>query len=430
VVCALVWTSVGALAEQPADPLDPENMHVSTVTFGGADPLPTTRTVKHWRGEETNRDNGITYRYNMVGVDPFDPSSPNGSEPIGVDIIPLDVTVDGVELKGSSRADGVLGSPLFNKTNFWRTPRFTLPGGAPAPSHASGYPLFLDTSAELIDATMRAQFNKLGTSYHDDLDAVKLAPVRIDVPRKFGRLGGRPGMVAAEIDLDWFRTQVQNQMGRLHLDPTRLAIFLTRDVFLYLDHDPTRCCVLGAHGAGHAPGGDGGPVRGNGNQPVQTFVWASWLTAGLLVPTDPSKPDVLWVNRDIDILTHEVTEWAMDPFGTNTVQPWQVTNAPQYGCNDELESGDPTFNLGFGVGRINGTGMQNSFDDLLDNGQANPHADGLFHIQEEALLPWFMHVSPNTMSLPKQGSTLGRYTLMGALNLDSQFQKPAPPCDS
>ncbi|HEX9362190.1 MAG TPA: hypothetical protein VGA47_00190 [Candidatus Dormibacteraeota bacterium] len=402
--CTLVLSSTAALADQPPQPIDDDAIHPITVSFGGADPLPTSRTVQHWLGETTNPENGITYRYNMVGVDP----STDGSATVGVDIIPLDVTVDGVAFNGSDRVAGVIGSPLFQSNiDYSSTRALTHANGTPwfRPAPLSQFPLSANNTGQLIDATMRSQFNKVGSGYHLVLDTgVLYDPVTIDVPREHGITVVTPGnVVFADVDVSWFQARVQNLLARLHLDPTHLTILLTKDVLLYVDNDPLHCCVLGAHGAGHATGGENGPVNGMGNQPVQTFVWSSWLSPGLFGPR-------MWINKDISVLTHEITEWAADPFNTNTVQRWKADNAPQYGCSDLLEVGDPTFNLGFAVGPFDATG------------------EGTFHIQEEAFLPWFMHIAPNTISQRAQITADGRYTFMGDLNPFPWFHRPADTC--
>ena len=42
----------------------------TTLALGGANVLPTTRTVAHWHGSATNPVDGVTYGFNMVGGDP------------------------------------------------------------------------------------------------------------------------------------------------------------------------------------------------------------------------------------------------------------------------------------------------------------------------------------------------------------------------
>ncbi len=412
-ISATVLASIGAAADSSPAASDDETVQGITITFGGADPLPTTRTVQHWFGQTTNPGNGIAYRYNMVGADP----ATNGSATLGVDIIPIDVKVQGVSFRGSDRVAGVLASPLFQTNDYSNTDRITTAAGTVSPP--GPFALSDGNTGQLIDATMRAQFDKVGSAYHVILDTPTVyEPVTIDVNSDNGVVNAtRLGLLRARVDSTWFQTRVQNLMGRLHLDPTHLAVFLTKDVLLYVDHDPMHCCVFGGHGAGHATGGENGPVSANGDEPIQTFVWSSWLTPGLLPPAQ-------WVNKDVSGLTHEITEWAADPFVTNTVQPWTAPNAPQYGCSDILETGDPTFNIGFSAGH-------NTFDPLtLPNGQPNMFVDGAYHVQDEAFLPWFMRTDPNNTSQTNQSGTGGRYTLMGDLTPTpfTWLRQPAPAC--
>src|ERR1051325_1321632 len=87
----LVLASIGASAAPSPQPFEDDSFQPSPTSFGGADPLATPRTVEHWSGQTTNPLNGVTYRYNVVGVDP----STNGSTTGGGDIIPLNVTPGG-----------------------------------------------------------------------------------------------------------------------------------------------------------------------------------------------------------------------------------------------------------------------------------------------------------------------------------------------
>src|SRR5205814_2258063 len=212
------------------------------------------------------------------------------------------------------------------------------------------------------------------------------------------------GATYAVIDEAWFQPQAEALNTTLsYLHPYRLALFVTKNVVLFADHNPAHCCVLGAHGAV-----DTTRNNGNGRQSIQTFAWSSWLTAGFF------NPAMHWAGQDINALSHEVTEWAVDPFGTNATQPWFSPIAPQYGCSALLETGDPTLNVGFSVG-------VKAFDQ-------NPFTDGTYHPQDEAFLPWFMHTAPNTVSEPAQSSSGGRYTFLGDLNPFPFFHGPAPTC--
>ena len=51
--------------------IDDATLHAKTATSGGADVLPTTRTVPHWFATTLNPNDGVTYGYNMVGANPY-----------------------------------------------------------------------------------------------------------------------------------------------------------------------------------------------------------------------------------------------------------------------------------------------------------------------------------------------------------------------
>src|SRR2546430_12585403 len=302
-ISAVLLTSAGVAAGSSEPPVDETTIQPRTASFGGACPLAASRPVPPGSGETGNGSEGVPYRYNIVGADP----APEASATVGVDIIPLDVPVDGVPFNGSDSVDGVVASPLFQSGDYSGTPATTFnPHGGPL---SAG-----NTDAQLLDATMRSQFDKVGTGYHLVLETpVVLDPVGVHVPHgKAQVMVNSRGVAMAFVDQGWFQTRVQKELGRLHLDPTRLAIFLTKDVMLYADHNVTHCCALGAHGAGHVTGGLGGPVNGHGNQPVHTFVWASWFTAGVFLPP-------AWITPDNFALSAQVLAVAHNPFYTKSV---------------------------------------------------------------------------------------------------------------
>ncbi len=274
---AFLIASIGVAADEDysaADSPDADpgiEFQATTTTFGGASPLASSSTVDHWSGMTANGVDGVTYRYNVVGADP----STNGSAVIGVDIIPLNVNVAGASFNGSDAVKPVLASPLFQNNSYSSTASATTAVGGKG---AGGALSAGNTGVQLLDATMRSQFNKVGSNatYHLVLDTpVVVDPVTIDVPDGMGILM-TPGFITyANVDSHWFSTRIQNQLGRLQLDPTRLAIFLTDDVILSDGPNPAGGFVIGAHGAGPATSSSNGSAHGNGNQPVQTFIWSS-----------------------------------------------------------------------------------------------------------------------------------------------------------
>jgi hypothetical protein len=204
---------------------------------------------------------------------------------------------------------------------------------------------------------------------------------------------------------------MDNTLG--YVDPTHLPLYLTNNVMLYTGSNPTNCCVIGFHGAGEVVGHGTGSGNGNGNQPVQTFAWGSYVTPGFF------NPVTAWALQDIHALSHEISEWADDPFVNNKVQPWLTPTAPQYGCTGVMETGDPVVGIGFAKGT-------NTFEQgPTPNG--TQVADGYYHPEDEVFMPWFMRLNPSPAQAVQSG-TGGRYTLMGSLNPYAGFKMPATGC--
>ena len=264
---------------------------------------------------------------------------------------------------------------------------------------------------------MRAQFDKTGASpYHLRLHANLLPAVTITVPQKQGTLvqSGRGTLVAA-IDIGWWSSQINNL--ETTADPTHLPLYLSEDVLLYSNNDLSTLGIIGYHGTG-AAGLKKGYGKNQGNGAVQTFAWASYLQPGVY-----ARPNggTVWALQDIHAISHEIAEWADDPFVNNTVEPWLTPTAPQYGCTGVLETGDPVVGIGFAKG------TNPWFQGPNPNGSQS--ADGYYHPEDEALLPWFMRSPANaTGSEPNQSGNGGRYTLMGDLNPFAGFRQPATGC--
>jgi hypothetical protein len=266
---------------------------------------------------------------------------------------------------------------------------------------------------------MRAQFNKTGSSsYHLMLQQNVLPAVTINVPPNQGTLlqSGR-GVVFADIDIGWWSAQINNLENSA--DPTHLPIYLSNNVVLFEGKSVLNCCVLGYHGTG-ATGNGGGSGNSQGNAKVQTFAWASYIQPGLYARPSGGTD---WALQDIHGLSHEISEWADDPFVNNTVEPWLTPTAPQYGCTGVLETGDPVVGIGFAMGT-------NTFEQGANPNGSASSADGYYHPEDEAFLPWFMRTAPNTVSEPTQSAStnIGRYTLMGDLNPFTGFRSPATGC--
>ncbi len=422
-ICAVVffagiWSAQSAIGAPQI--IDDSQLQAVTTTMGGASVLPTTRTIPHWWGSTLDPHNGITYGYNMAGANPNTCSGSNCSVTIEVDITPLIVNIDGLTFSGTDVLAATLASPQFALNDYGSTSGAT--AGAPnLPRGAGGALSQADAGVllQLQDATMRAQFNKTGLSnYHLILHPNVLPAVTINVPNNQGVLlqSGR-GVVFADVDISWWSGQIQNLETKA--DPTHLALYLTDNVLLHVGQSVFNCCVIGYHGT-RAAGNGGGSANSSGNAVVQTFAWASWVQPGIYARPAGGTD---WALQDIHALSHEIAEWADDPFVNNAVEPWLTPTAPQYGCTGVLETGDPVVAIGFAMG-------VNTFEQG-PNPNGTQSADGYYHPEDEAFLPWFMRVAPNTISEPTQNAStnVGRYTLMGDLNPFAGFRQPATGCN-
>ncbi len=363
---------------------------LGTPRFGQGPSTPgagTANTIPYWSSGFTDPTNGVTYPFTMVGTNPK--TSPVTTT-VTTEIIPLKIVYSNpftVSSDGTSRVNGVLGSPVFTSSHY-------------VPSNDTG---------QYGSVFMRSQFNTFG-SYGVNLAAPAILPTQtIDVPSNQGQAVFQTpdGSILGVVQVQWFSNQLQQLLGRLHIDPRTLPIFLVDNTFLYNGKDwtaPSACCILGYHGAGHPEGNGSGSVSGKGDQPVQTFVYASWISPGVFsggymcnatFTKCGSSDEVL---SDIHGLSHEVAEWLDDPFGNNKVQPWAVPTAQQYGCTDLLETGDPVVGIGW----------------------EQPVGNVTYHPEDEVFKSWFARDKPSV-------AQAGKYTYMGAYN-PFGFTWPAPTC--
>jgi hypothetical protein len=398
-----------------------QSLKPTTTVVGGASVLRTTSTLQHWHSTAKNPVNGVTYGYNMVGANPFTCTGSKCSATIEADITPIVVHIDGRTYSGNDVLGPTLASPVFTPNDYGTTTAATAQGSFPNPPalvQGPGGPLSQGDAGNLLqleDATMRAQFNQTGTSgYHLLLSPKVLPAVTINVPQDQGVLlvSGR-GVVFADIKYKWWTSAIAPILNKQSV--THLPILLTNNVMLYEGKNVLNCCVIGFHGATtRATGSNGLAAK------VQTFAWASWIQPGLFARSSGGTD---WAVQDIHALSHEISEWADDPFVGNTVQPWKTPTAPQYGCSGLLETGDPVVGIGFALGT-------NTFQQGPNPNGSASSADGFFHPEDEVFLPWFMRTAPNTISEPTQlpSTNVGRYTLMGSLNPFGGFQSPATGC--
>src|SRR5207247_5563125 len=123
---------------------------------------------------------------------------------------------------------GTLASPQFANNDYGSTPFATAAGAFPnTPALVRGPGGVLSQNdagnqLQLEDATMRAQFNKTGTSgYHLRLNPVVQPTITLNVPNGAGVLlqSGR-GVIFADVSLAWWGSRIQTLMQSA--DPTHL----------------------------------------------------------------------------------------------------------------------------------------------------------------------------------------------------------------
>lgn len=149
-----------------------------------------------------------------------------------------------------------------------------------------------------------------------------------------------------------------------------LSTFLFNNTVLFSGGDINNCCVIGFHSYDYEPG-----TQRNGNLPrLYVLDYASWLSPGLFN----------FGFEDMTPWSHEMAETFNDPF-INNLTPWWLSVDPFTGagnCQNNLEVGDvvEVLNSLNPVSTIPGNGFT-------------------YHVQNEALFPWFAFESPSTANL-------------------------------
>ena len=297
-------------------------------------------SVPHFSGSFAS--DGRTVPYTIVGARP----QSGGTTQIPTQILPISMIFDGYV---DENGDPLVLDPEPILARVKGSPNFR------AAQYSTGFTQF-------ADAVQRAQFFKaMGDDWHTLLGAPQmLKPLRIEVPAGWAKVyrNHGTGAVYAVVDGAFFVSQLNTVVQLADLKVDALPIALTMNVFLAPEADPKRCCVLGFHTAFDA--GQRGDV-----QLVQTLVWASWTEPGILGPT----------LADVTPMSHEISEWMNDPFGTNLVPDWQYPLGAG-GCQNTLETADPL-----------ATHPAAGFPVTIDN--------FTYHPQNQVLLQWFARQSPS-----------------------------------
>ena len=290
-------------------------------------------SVPHFSGSFESQ--GKAYPFTMVGAKP----QSNTTTQIPVQIIPISLFFE--EFADENGAPIVLDPGAI-------VPRVQTSPNFHDAQYATG-------TTQFADAVQRAEFNAIaGKDWHTLLGAPQMMkPLRIAVPRGDAKVYRNPstGVLYAIVDTDFFLSQLNTMIQMANLSPDALAIALTSNVFLAPQKDIKKCCVLGFHTSFDV--GEMAQVKF-----VQTFIWASWVEQGILGPG----------LADVTPMSHEISEWMNNPFGSNAVPAWQVPNST--GCQSNLETGDPLA--------------------LMPNAGYPVLIDGFtYHPQNQVLMQWF-----------------------------------------
>jgi len=291
-------------------------------------------SVPHFTGSFAWQGNA--YPYTMVGTRP----QTGGTTEIPTQIIPIsmffeeyaDENGQPLVLDPAPILSRVQSSPNFHNANY-----------------QTGFTQF-------ADAVQRAQFAATANpDWHTLLGKPQLLQsLRIDVPPGFAKVfhNRSTGVTYAVVDSAFFISHLNTIIQlETNMRPDALTIALTSNVLLAPQSDLKRCCLLGFHTSFDV--GELAQVKF-----VQTFIWASWMDAGILGSSV----------ADVTAMSHEVSEWMNNPFGSNFVPAWQVPGGA--GCQNNLETADPL------------AGMPNAgFPVPIDGFTYHPH--------NQVMLQWF-----------------------------------------
>ncbi|HLJ36053.1 MAG TPA: hypothetical protein VKU38_20515 [Ktedonobacteraceae bacterium] len=306
--------------------------------------------LAHWTSSFTSE--GKTWTYSMVGTDP---SKGSQTTTVPVTIIPLKMVFSNSKsFDGTSRVSATVNSPLFKSAKF------------------------ISGTTQYGDAVARAEFwnsvSKKSPNYHVLVGTPTIAKtVTMNIPSANGATATDPstGKTIGLVDINYLDPQLQALLIKLNIKANSFPIFLSNMVYATGGApNLNNCCIGGYHSAVQNQAG------------LQTYAWSTEVDEGVQGG----------FSEDVSALSHEMLEWFNDPFTNNAVPNWISPIAPQYGCNNSLEVGDPLVGVLFKV-----KGFSSD------------------HLQDVAFFNWFARQKPSL-------AINGLYTYLGT------FTKPSAKC--
>jgi hypothetical protein len=280
----------------------------------------------------TFKSEGKTWSYTMVGTNPAKGSA---TTTVPVTIVPLLMKFsNGKSFDGTQEVSLTTGSPMFQNANF------------------------ISGDTQYGDAILRGAFwNKVqnhSPNWHVLLGTPTIAStVTMNIPAADGATATDPstGKTIGLVNINYLDPQIQSMLVSMNFKPNMFPIFLSYDVYA-TEGAPNLndCCIGGYHNAVNNQNG------------LQTYAWSAEMDEGIEGG----------FSEDVSALSHEINEWFNDPFTNNAVPNWESPIAPQYGCNNILEVGDPLVGVLFTVNGFSGD-----------------------HLQDIVFAPWFMREKPS-----------------------------------
>ncbi|HEY7993460.1 MAG TPA: hypothetical protein VID24_04585 [Candidatus Eremiobacteraceae bacterium] len=305
-------------------------------------------TVPFFQNTVMSPLDGHTYTFQIIGSDPtLAPASTT------VQYVPVVLVVhfsNGVVL--DPRMPGC-SDTVSVKSRFFKSPLFT---NANLVSNGINV-----GNTQIIDAFQRAEFWSLvgGTGYHMLLAPAKaIKVVNITAPAGSTTAGGAcTGLNhdLGEIPFGSWDSIMRTEATKF-ATPTELPVIMAYNIVL----TSGGCCIIGYHNA-----------FGTGTG-TQTYAYGAYTDPGIFSPG----------LQDIHAYTHELGEWANDPFVNNATPAWGHVGQVG-GCQNNLEVGDPLTGTPFLV-------TKNGFT---------------YHPQELAFFDWFFRT-------PSKG-TAAKYSFEG-----------------
>ena len=313
-VLALTFGAFGASAATVASSKSTPRYFTFHHTFSQA--VLAKSGLTNWTS--TFQSEGKTWTYSMVGTDP---SKGSATTTVPVTIIPLKMVFsNGTSFNGKSRVAATVASPLFKNAKF------------------------ISGKTQYGDAIARAEFwnyvSKGSSNYHVLLGTPTVAStVTMNIPSSSGATAtdSSTGKTIGLVDINYLDPQLQALLIKLNVKANTFPIFLSNMVYATSGAPNLNdCCIGGYHSAVQNKAG------------LQTYAWSTEVDEGVQGG----------FSEDVSALSHEVLEWFNDPFTNNVVPNWISPIAPQYGCNNFLEVGDPLVGVLFTPKGFSGDHLQ------------------------------------------------------------------------